>query len=350
MHYAREAGWILNSQMVRYGRAPESWSGDGILSLLVPARPDLIEFVRSADAPVVDLAPDVDLPKIAGRVLLENERIGELAAAHLFERRFRNLAFFQYNDNLDVQERSDGFCRAVETAGGEFFHLDWPRAQANHGDSFSWLVDQISRLPHPVGIFAQSDHRAVRVLEACGALGLRVPEQVAVIGVDNDEFCQFAPVGISSVDSNRFQQGYQAARELDRLMAGGEPAAAPIRIPPRDVVVRRSSEILAVEHPQVAAALGYIWQNFRRPISVDNVIAVTTMSRCGLYRAFEKYIGHTIAAEISRKRLDAAKELLRHSDEKLYQVAVASGFTNAEHLSRVFRRIVGMTPSEFRSQ
>jgi len=155
-------------------------------------------------------------------------------------------------------------------------------------------------------------------------------------------------VPISSVDSNRQSLAYEAASLLDRLMQGRQAPDAPTVIEPRGVVARRSSDILAIPHKPVARALSFIWEHYAEPISVDDVIAASRMSRCGLYRAFEKHVGHSLGDELELKRVERAKRLLAESNEKLYRVAALSGFSSGEHLSRAFTRAVGVTPSDYR--
>ncbi len=348
--YAREARWILDTSMAHYGVLPDHWPADGIVTLLLPRRPDVIAYVRRQRVPVVAMAADV--PDLAiPRVLLDNVRIGQLAAQHLLERGFENLAFYQFSDIADVCQREEGFRQAVQAAGAQYHHLDWHASASRRSRPgwFEWLKRQLGRLPMPLGVMAQSDNRAAHLLSACEALELAVPEQVAIVGVDNDEYaCEFAPVPISSVDSNRQKLAYEAAALLDRLMQGQAPPANPIRIEPRGVVARKSSDILAVPHKAVARALSFIWEHYAEPISVDDVIAASRMSRCGLYRAFEKHVGRSLGDELERKRVEQVKRLLAESNEKLHRVAALSGFSGGEHLSRAFTRAVGVTPSEYR--
>lgn len=350
--YARKAGWVLETHMAHYGVLPTHWEGDGIMTLLFPHRKDLIHLVRSSDAAVVDLTHDVALH--LPRVLLENRKIGCLAAEHLLERGFEHLAFFKFTDAMDIREREEGFAGAVHGAGRMLHMLDWySYSQAGGGRKrtnwMRWLLARLKELPKPVGIMAQSDNKGTILLNACAAADLRIPEQVAVVGVDNDELaCEFAPVPLSSVDSNREELAYAGAELLDRVMAGRPAPAVPLRIAPRGVVVRESSDILAVSHVQVAAALRFIWQHYREPITVDHVVEVCPMSRCGLYRAFAKRVGRTLAEEIARKRVEEAKKLLAGTREKIHSVATMSGFSSGEHLARAFTRLTGETPSAYR--
>jgi LacI family transcriptional regulator len=350
--FAREAGWILETSMSHYGVIPDYWEGDGILTVVLESRPDVTRYLRRQRVPIVAMSADVPELRIP-RVLFDNHRIGQLGAEHLLERGFENLAFYRFSDTVDVLEREEGFCRTVEAAGGKCRLLNWQVAQRRRARRrwFQWLQEQLRGLPLPVGIMAQSDNRAFQLISACEAAGLAVPEQVAVVGVDNDEYaCEFASVPTSSVDSNREYLAYEAAALLDRLIGGDKAPAEPMVIAPRGMVVRRSSDMLAIDHSAVTRALSFIWKHFAEPIDTADVVAVSRMSRCGVYRAFEKHVGRSIGDEITRKRLEHAKELLAQSCEKLHRVARASGFGSGEHFSRVFTRVVGMTPSAYRNE
>jgi LacI family transcriptional regulator len=267
--YARRAGWVLDTSMAHYGVLPTHWEGDGIITLMFPHRADIVEFVRGTSAAVVDLTQDVavDVP----RVLLDNKAIGRLGAEHLLTRGFDNLAFFKFTAAMDVRERSEAFERAARAGGAAYHALDWHSVSgttAGLGTNwFEWLAGRLREMPVPLGIMAQSDNRATGVLSACASVGLSVPEQVAVLGVDNDELvCEFAPVQISSVDSDRERLAYEGAALLDRLMRGERPPRRTKRIPPKGLVVRASSDILAIRHLEVATALRFIWDHFREPI------------------------------------------------------------------------------------
>ncbi len=350
--YAHQAGWIVDSTMANYHYAtlPQSWRGDGILALPLPERRDLLGYLRKATVPVVALTADIEGIATA-RVILDNVRIGRIAARHLLERGFINLAFFKCTDYADIRGREAGFAAAVEEAGLRYECLDWHAASRRKPrlDMQAWLKRRMADLPRPLGVMAQSDHRAYGLIDACQAAGLAIPEQVAVVGVDNDEYtCEFAPVPITSVDSGRQELGYRGAELLDRLMRGESPPTEPILIPPGGLVLRQSSDILAVEHPAVARALSFIWKFYAQPIGVDDVISAAAISRCGLYQAFEKHVGRTIHQELERKRIEHGQQLLLTTTDKISHVARLCGFRSGEQFCRVFTSLTGTNPRDFR--
>jgi LacI family transcriptional regulator len=350
--YARAANWILDASMAHYQAPPPFWRGEGVLALMLPDRPDLTRYLHRLDVPIVALTTDVKGVATA-RVVLDNFQIGRIAAEHLIERGFQHLAFYKCTHYQDARQRLAGFAAAVNAAGLDYTLLDgYEAAQQNpRGNPALWLQRKLLKLPKPLGVVAQSDHRAYFLLCVCEKAGIRVPEALAVVGIDNDEYtCEFAPVPITSVDSNREKLAYEAAALLDRLIDGQPPPAEPVRIPPAGLVVRRSSDILAIEHPEVAKAIGFIWKHFHLPIGVSDVVAATATSRCSLYRAFEQSIGRTIREEIERKRLERAKRLLLNSTDKVSSIARQCGYASGEQFCRAFARCLGVTPSVYRQQ
>lgn len=350
LRYAREVGWILDTSMAHYGVIPVHWQGDGVMTALMPERADLTRFIRRKTVPVVALSSDVPDVKVT-RIVSDDRSIGRLAAEHLLQRGFTDLGFYKCTDADAAQDREAGFRDAVQQAGRNYHFLDWHAAsrRKRNLNPFDWIKRQVAGLPLPIGMMAQSDLRASYLINACEALGLAVPEQVAVIGVDNDTAtCELAPVPISSVDYARETLAYEGAKLLDRLMNGEPPPATPILVAPRGIVVRRSSEVYRVSDPAVARALAFIREHYREPIGVPQVVHASLTSRCGLYRAFWKHVKRSVGAEIDRHRVEHAMRLLAQPDEKLYRIARECGFSDSDHFTRVFRRMTGLTPSVYR--
>ena len=347
--YCQQSGWILETTMMRYGEIPKFWNGDGIITVLFPNQYELVDYIKESKAKVVNMTADVDC---GTHVLLNNYRCGEMVAEHLLDRGFKSLAFLKFTDATDITGRLNGFRDRVAQSNSQFTLIDVTTADTKPGtETQEWLAKQIKRLPKPIGICVQSDNRANILINLCESIDIRVPEEIAVVGVDNNEMvCKSAPVPITSVDSNRELMAYEAAAQLDRLMNGEKAPDSPLIIEPKEIVVRQSSNILSINHAEVAAALNFIWEHFTEQIVVDDVLANSTMSRCGLYRTFEQHVGMSIGAEITHKRIEAAKVLLTNSQRKHYDIAKHCGFSNGEHFSRSFTRVIGQTPTRYRQE
>lgn len=288
------------------------------------------------------------------RVYSDSVEAGRLAAEHLLERGFRHFAYVGLPGYVWSQKREEGFCQRVRAAGLES-HV-YPLA-ADIRERKPWeqehrrLIRWLAELPRPIGLMACNDDRGRQVLEACRTAGIQVPEEIAVVGVDNDElFCELSDPPLSSVALNAEAAGYRAAAILHRLMSGE-------RVPPQDivaealyVVTRRSSDVVATEDADLAAALKFLHDHAGEPITVDDVVAAVHLSRRTLELRFRHQLGRTIHEELERLRLQRAERLLLESDFPVPYVAEASGYRSENYFARVFRKKWGMTPHRFRRE
>ncbi|MEM9752041.1 MAG: substrate-binding domain-containing protein [Planctomycetota bacterium] len=351
--YAREAGWSLNIEMGRIARLPEHWEGEGVICVLGMDH-TVDERVRSWKLPTVSIGPIASdgIP----RVLPDNDEVGRLAYEHFFTRGFRHFAYFLRSGGPGEQLRYEGFRKHVEAGGFELHRIEGKTAtEANQNSQGpldeNLMAEQLRALPQPLAVLAEYDDRAIEMIECCDFAGLMVPEQVAVLGVDNDQLrCEFAPVPLSSIDDDQQTQGYEAARLLDRLIQG-ESVEPQNLVEPKTVATRVSTDILAIEHPKVAAALRLIWKHFREPLTASDVADAVPMSGRRLHDAFAKHVGRTISQEIKRRRIEHAQRLLTKTPPmKLEAVASESGFTSGDRMTKVFVATTGETPSAYRKR
>jgi LacI family transcriptional regulator len=211
--------------------------------------------------------------------------------------------------------------------------------------------DWLLALPKPAAVFSSNDVPARHLAEMCRALGLLVPEEVALLGVDNDELeCLLCHPPLSSVVNPAEQIGYEAARLLDRLMSGRQPPRRPIHVPPTHVVTRQSTDIVAVADPDVSQAAAFIRDHAAENIGVADVVLALSMARRRLERRFRGCLGRTILDEIQRVRVERAKHLLAETDLPIPVVANRSGFSTPQRLAAVFRRATGQSPTAYRRQ
>lgn len=353
--YAREHRWHLVADMIYTAKIPVGWRGDGILSF-IGYRDDLARFILDSGLPAVEISMvrnDIRLPRVEG----DNEMIGRLAAEHFRERGFRHFAWAPMLDDIVNAERHRGFADRLAADGIACHRL--PPADTRHGDPASrdWaarrklLVRELKRLPKPLAVLGYNDCVAADIIDACDDAGLLVPEAVAVLGVDNDALiCECIPVPLSSVCHDLEGMAYQAAALLDRLMAGRKPPKNVIRVPPKGLVTRRSTDILAVDNLQVARALRFIRDHYADALlGVGDVVAATSVSRRPLEKAFRRELKRTINNEIVRVRMNKARDLLANSEMKVADVAAATGFSRPNHLYRTFRKLAGHSPRACRA-
>ncbi len=350
--YCREAGWTLDSSISHYGILPGHWEGEGIITLFHARRPELTAYVKARGVPFVNLNKGTtgkqgQLPPVG----LDNEAISQLVVRHFLDRGYSNFAFLRLTDNWVECERRLAFEAAVKAAGRHYRCLD----ARNTGDAAEadnlvpWLARTLPTFAFPLAIMAQDDQSAATVLRACEMALLGVPTQVALCGVDNEELlCDNASVPLSSVDCNLEGLGYEAAKALDRILQGKPPSRTCRRIAPKGLVIRKSTDAVAIPDVNVATAVSFIRDHFRDAIGVDDVTAHTKLCRRRLHDAFVKHTGHGIAHEITRVRLEQAIELLRNTDKKLATIARETGFSSAPYMSAVFQRQLKCSPGSFR--
>lgn len=332
------------------GDAPPAWlagwDGDGIIARIENRR--IAAAVLRTGLPAVDVSAGRFVPTLPW-VETDDEAIARCAAQHLLERGFKQFAFCGDARFAWSREREAAFTRMVRDAGFrcETFRLGarLREVAAENAALETWL----RRLPKPVGIFACYDIRGQQVLEACRSRGLAVPDEVAVLGVDNDELlCELADPPMSSVIPDSRQTGYRAAALLDQLMRGQRPAQLENRVAPLGVLARQSTDVLAIDDPHVVKAVRFIREHACDPIDVSDVLRVIPVSRRILERRFSRLLRHSPHAEIIAVRLNRVKQLLAASRLSLEEIAQRAGFEHPEYLSVVFKRELGLTPRAFR--
>ena len=345
---------IFLPEQERGGRPPkwlENWNGDGIIARI--ENDDIATTLRQIELPVVDVSAARHLPDIPW-VETDDEAISELAVGHLVDRGFTNLAFCGDPGFNWSNWRRDRFRSLTEGDSLTSFVYD---TLSRNDPGYSWdqekrgLANWLCELPRPVGIFACYDIQAQKILEVCRELDIAVPEEVAVLGVDNDALlCELAEPPLSSISCNTRRTGFEAAALLDRMMNGEQVEAAPILLPPVGVQARQSTDILAIDDPDVAAALRFIRLNALEGINVADVVRTVPLSRRVLESRFKKILGRSPHEELTRLKVDRIKELLSRTDLSLSEIAIRTGFEHDEYMSVFFRNTEGIPPGKFRQQ
>lgn len=314
----------------------------------------LVDECAALKIPLVDLNDCARFPGVP-KIRPDNVAIGHMGAEHLIDRGFFNLAFTGFSNELWSRERRDGFVEAAQLAGRNVVvqechypgHLtpSWETQQKDE------LIRWLATLPKPIGIMTCIDMRSRHVAAAALADGLGVPEEVAIVGVNNDSNrCELAYPTLSSVAPNAFQSGVRSAELLASLIRRGKPPSAELRIEPIGVVTRRSSDVLAVGDRMVAKALTFIRERACAEISVDEVAQEVHMCRSQLERKFRLHIGRSPQAEIRRVQVDRIRRLLAETDLPLKRIAEMAGFEHMEYMSVMFKRVTGETPGGYRSR
>jgi LacI family transcriptional regulator len=353
--YALKVGWHLCADVTKEKVIPWGWEGDGILAWLGSGE-DLANFVVQAKVPTVDFSfrrPELRFP----RALCDHSSTAQLVAEHFLVRGFTNFACYSAQDNWAFEEEGNTFMSFLKKAGHDCTWIRWHKSPAfttghlQWKDKRRWLATQLKNAPKPLALFAVTDDHALEVIETCEAIGMAVPEEVSVIGVDDSlPAVEAMRTPISSVNQNFELLGYRGAELLDQLMHGNPAPAAPLRIPPVGLITRKSSDLLAISHPGVARSLRYLWDSYHKPIGVEDLAEVAAMSRSGLHQAYLEHIGRPPASELRRVRIENAKLLIQKSTMKLEEIARTCGYQNANSFWVAFRHATGMSPKQYQKR
>ncbi|MHC4624417.1 MAG: AraC family transcriptional regulator [Planctomycetota bacterium] len=328
----------------------KSWGADGIIAreLSRKTREQVLSLgIPAVFHPVLDEKPMHGVGNICG----DDVAIGELAAEHLLSLGFRNFAFCGLNDFFWSKRRAGGFREALSRRGFEPSVYQYPRSRQERlwANEQKLLTAWLKSLPKPVGLMACIDERAQEVIEACKQARLRIPEEVAVIGADDDKLiCELSNPPLSSIALSSIRAGYEAAELLDELMSDRRPKDSTVYVRPLHVVSRQSTDVQAVTDQEVAAAMNFIKNNITRPIQVSDVVSHCSLSRNILARRFKKALGRTMQQEIKSLRIERIAGLLVSTSMPVSHIASTVGFSDANHFSRYFRKERKMTPLAYR--
>jgi LacI family transcriptional regulator len=347
--YAKEAGWHLNLDSIYSNILPRGWRGDGCIAMA--GREALVEFIQSLKVPVVDVTHQTDSPY--PRIHEDDHAIGVLAAEYLLNLGFRNFACYRTDPFAVSTVRSDSFAGEIERAGHTTQHLLWDRYRQCGGKDWKqrkdWLARELSKLPKPAALFCIDDRMAVSVTETCMECGIRIPDEIAVLGVGNlDIACECSAVSLSSIRIDFENFGFRAAELLGRVMNGETLPAEPILLPPLGIEERRSTYTLALDDPPARKAVRFMLDHYAAPISVSDAAKAGGLSRRQLTYTTSKELNMGPAKLLEDIRFKQACELLKSTNFTVERAAYETGLGNALRLQRIFRKRLNTTPSAWR--
>ena len=354
--YVREHGpWSIYLEThgleARRAKCLQGWEGDGIIARVSNRR--IAAAIKQTGLPVVDvlgLVPEAKFPLLH----VDNAACSRLAAEHLLELGLRRFGFCGLQDVYWSHIRRDAFQQAIRDAGCEcdVFHV--PR-EIRGARSWEKVGGRLTRwvrdLPKPIGVMACNDPTALLVLESCRQGGVVVPEEVAVIGVDDDEaLCMVADPPLSSVTTNHDHVGYEAASLLERLMSGHRPPKSSTLVAPRGVATRASTDVSAIGDPEMVSIMKFIREHACDGLNLNDVVEFSGLSRSTLMRKSRSVLGRTLYEEITRLRLKHVRQLLAEANLSIEAVSHISGFKHRQYLGKVFKAQCGETLAQYRNR
>ena len=323
---------------------------DGIITRVLPV-PQMQHMIR-LNVPIITIPHMQEFPhNLPHRMVTNCEAIAQMAAEYYIDRGFKNFACSGFSSRFWAQNRKRFFQERLEKEGFLLNTYNIPERTEGYDWIGEWekLARWLKQLPKPTALFADNDDCGLQVIEACRHADIKVPEEISIMGVDNDHLvCELSCTGLSSVVLATVQAGYEAAELLERLMEGEQVPDTTIVIQPKRIVTRASSDIFAINDPKVARAMQYIRKNSRANIKVEDVAKAAMSSRRVLERSFKRILGTTIGEEIKRQRVEQICELLIGTDLSIREIAEITDFETSKHISRYFSQIKGMNLQEFR--
>ena len=363
IRFARErTNWTL--RIVDFMNLPQIAHNkdiDGFIARVMDDRAE--EQLRATGKPVVDVF--FERPRMGFAAADQNALlVGQMAAQHFIEHRFTNFAFCGYNGRSYSDRRRDAFIQCLEQNHfGCAIYRTPPSALKDFNNSvvlqerFGFASDHralatwISKLPKPVGVFCSHDMRAYHLAEACRSLRLQIPDEVAILGADDDELvCNFSDPPLSSIDQNAYGIGYAAAETLQSMLQNPGIVPPPVLIAPVHLIERESTRIYPVNPPWLSDALIFIRRNISGNLTASDVYAAVGKSHTLVDSAFRKTFGTSVQKTIIRTRLEEAKRLIRDTSLTLTEIAAKTGFSTVQYFCSSFSKACGSSPSAYRNK
>lgn len=322
----------------------KAWNPDGVICTI-----DNINDFFPLNIPMIGYDPgsyEGPVPVITS----DHAAIGELAAQHLLDLGCSNFAFCGFDMLTWSHKRCAAFCRKIENGGGNIHIYKGPKKEISWSVEEPRILEWIRALPKPIGMFCVNDDRAASILECCRTLGVAIPEDISIIGADDDEYiCQLENPSLSSVRVASDQAGYEAAELMHRMIQGTKKMEGQLIIARTPgVSARRSTDVLMVENKEVRKALRYIRENINRPIRVSDVIGTSSLSHRALNDQFHKELGTSVGEQLTRARINYITRLLTDTEMQIQEIAATIGYDDDRHFARYFKRSTGLTPQAYR--
>lgn len=354
-HYAQQQrNWVFG-MAARTEDLPtmiKVWKPAGIVAFVyVDEQTGLLEKLKTPIVSIANVDTQIKLPTVS----VDDVLVGRTAAKYLMQRGFYHFGFVGFPRYNYSNQRQDGFEQALAQEGhtSAIYHDNhWPDAASVWGWTSEKAIDHWLRsIPKPCGILAANDAIALRLSEICRQLQIRIPEEIALLGVDNDDlFCNLANPQLSSVQIPLEQIGYETAWLLDQIIKGNKPPLKPILLPPMNVQTRQSTDIKLLSDPELAEAIRYIHDHAHEQITMEDVLNQLKLSRRSLERKCRKALGRSPLQELIRVRLQHAQNLLSQSQLPISRIAQQTGFASSKQFCTMFHKKMDMTPTDYRQQ
>lgn len=326
----------------------KKWQADAIIAQLTDVN---IELLNDLNIPII-VQNYRDRNKAVSNLTGDYFNTGVMAAKFFLNRGYRNFAFYGFKGAIWSRERADGYSHEIEKQGYKLAVLendnkDKEEWSYNHTVLGNWLQS----LPKPVALFACDDHFALQISETCNVYNINVPDDIAILGVDNDDLlCNISDPPLSSIVLDVENGGYNAGKLLHQLITKEITEPFNIVVNPLIIERRKSTEKYAVSDKNIRIILNYIEKNYANHLSVEELVKQVPLSRRVLEKKFKEETGESLYQYIQNYRIDQFTRLLITTDYSLFEAALQSGFENYKNVSRIFRKYKSLSPAEYRKR
>jgi len=372
--YSSEFSRRLMRGLIKYSKANGPW-----IFYRLPAyyktlygKDGIVEWAKEWDADAIIALWDHDentsrLKQLDIPILLQNYKerssyysnltgeyfgTGVMAANFFIQRRFQNFAFYGNKGVVWSRERAHGYKNEVEKAGGNYFYFESENLRGGEWTASHVLLDKwLLSLPKPVALFACDDNFALQVSEICKMNNIKIPEEISLLGVDNDDLiCNLSDPPISSIVLDVEKGGYEAGRLIHQLIRKERTEPFNIVINPTRFELRQSTELYDIQDEYINKIVNHLVEKFNTDISIDELSKIVPLSRRNLEIKFKNEMGTSIYQFILELRINYFSNLLLTTDRSLFDLALESGFNDCKNISRIFKKFKGVTPVEFRQK
>ena len=346
LQYANAAtSWILYNEPRGFSDELPSLSGRNFDGIIMRDTKGNMPLLKLGIPTVVSIRYEKQIDNVPN-IISDSEKIGKLAAEYLTSKGFENFAFCGFDNMPWSLEREKVFRNAIN---GKTYVFQKNNKQADYNQQLKEMAQWLKSLPKPIGLMACNDVRGANVIEACKLANIKIPQEISILGVnDDDMICEMTSPPLSSISLDIARGGYEAARTLDIMMREGIDNISNIIIKPKDVVTRSSTNILTIDDPDVARALYFISENSRQNIQVTDVADHVGINRRSLERRFRKILDKSVYDEIKRLRIETMSKMLTETDIPISEIAYKMGFNDANHIARYFKLEKGISPLDYR--
>jgi LacI family transcriptional regulator len=290
-----------------------------------------------------------ELPNITGAY----HEAGQMGAEYFLKKGFKNFAFYGFNDIVWSRERAEGFEKKINSVGFKVNYFEHRKSRSTDlwyykSNSLSkWLIS----LPKPIALMTCDDNQGLHITEACKQNKIRIPEEVAVLGVDNDEMlCDLSDPPLSSIGLDIEKGGYDTAKLMETMIQNGADHYYDIHVKPTQIITRQSTDIYATNDDYIASTLKYIHKNIEKNLQVDEVVRQVPLSRRSLEKRFHQITGYPIYKYIFNLRIEKFTQKLLETDQTVFEIALDLGLNDSKNIARQFKQVKGCNPIEYRKR